>query len=1002
MESLDLLQDVPSGDSKQVVNNRNAKWHKSLRKDSVQTPTMQRIDKHGPKITEEHKQNIHLLSLMKSAQASQQFRIISENTPRFKCLKCNDSLEFSMSGLAEHFQETHSGSLPVFPCDMCTYSTHEFSCFQLHRLGHKDTFASCNICHDNVQRTLSELTKHLNMQHSLNGQYLCETCDKFCSNDVGAFLEHIYQHDIALQGNYIDSYSGHRNGNDLFKELMPVTVMLPFQCTLCDFEAPQKWMMTNHLATVHGEELCRNSKRMIEVHPKAIGLVDTTPGPHRMTRNAVKEMDWMSQDCLALPEREFLDKYCDLSNPDRALEETHRFLERSSTAETGGHNWSKTLQNVLSNVPLDMSVLPKSMKGVMRSDMSHSEIRNNGQDLLVFTTNNKIETPQKDVTGDKGFNTVARSESNPFETCPVGLHSRTDTNGYIPDLSLNQSNCLGSWLCDSNHFTILGLNDLAVSTRIHDNIENREVRFDQGMDVHRKNYVIECKNAERPKNPISANDRNDKDQKSTHKGQLTKKSKRRWKRKVRPKTMDTSSPGLKLLLKKNPVKDEQWMSQGQFPQLHNGILEGYQRLAHPHKTLEQTQQFLQRALAAKDDKKKWSKSPKTGLQNISRDLIALAQSQSNKKVISNSVHLNPTSDDLGVLVGKNKISVPRNCTTKPVGFKMVNGQKHVVFKVIPSGIKDNRAELSLNSVVSKADHDSSVGCLSIAPLCSLPSINTKKHEKVMLPNIDFSNYNFATMDNSMESYEQDSAECSAVTHVTLTPCWNSGAKSNALGADNTNDEGVSSSNFCSQEQCGQPAIGSRQKELSTDDFLQRDLHENRPSCQAVRDDSSPADVYHWKLSQRHVKRTLNLSPLSPTQCIKRPAGDQPVVVLNHPDTEVPEVTSIMEVIHRYDGDIQKVVLSRKTLLALSPAKPVRINDSTNPQTLSAGCIWPENVVKERFILKLKLKKMGRKKYKVVEATSHRSLRPLRFSCWFCGRVFSDQETWMVHGQRHLM
>ncbi|KAM6956186.1 uncharacterized protein znf518a [Aplochiton taeniatus] len=684
MESLGLSQDVPSGDSKRVINNRNAKWHKRLRKGSGRTPTMQGIDKHEPKITEEHKQNMQLLSLMESAQASQPFRSVSENTLRFRCLKCKDSLEFDMSGLAEHFQYAHSGSLPVFPCDMCTYSTHEFSCFQLHRLGHKDTFASCNICHDDVQRTLSELTKHLNMQHSLNGQYVCEPCDKFCTDDVGKFLEHIYQHDIALQENGIGNYSGLRNGNDLFTQLMPVTAMLPFHCTLCDFEAPQKWMITKHLATVHGEEFSRNSKRMMEVHPKTIGLVDTKPGPHRTARKAGKEMDWMSQDCLAVPGREFLYQFCSLSKPDRALEETHRFLERSSTGETVGQNWTKTLQNVLSNVPLDMSISP--------------------------------------------------------------------------------------------------------------------------------------------------NERNDTDQKSTLKDALTKKSKRRQRGKVRLKTMEKSAPGLKLLLKKNPVKDKQWMSQSPFPQLGSGILEDYQRLAHPHKTLEETQRFLQSALAAKNGKKKWSKSPKTELQNISRNIIALTQSKSN-----------------------------------------------------------------------------------------------------------------------------------------------------------TN-----------------PATGNSRGELSKDDFLMHALEENTPSCQTAPEDALPADVHHWKLSQRHVEKTLNLSPLSATQHIKRPVGDQPVVVLNHPDTETPEVSSIMEVIHRYNGDIQKVVLSRKTLHALSPAKPAGISDSANAQALSAGCVWPENVVKERFILKLKLKKRGRRKYEVVEATSHSSQLPARFRCWFCGRVFSDQETWMVHGQRHLM
>jgi hypothetical protein len=51
---------------------------------------------------------------------------------------------------------------------------------------------------------------------------------------------------------------------------------------------------------------------------------------------------------------------------------------------------------------------------------------------------------------------------------------------------------------------------------------------------------------------------------------------------------------------------------------------------------------------------------------------------------------------------------------------------------------------------------------------------------------------------------------------------------------------------------------------------------------------------------------------------------------------------------------------------------------------------------------MKLKKMSRKKYKVVNAVPRSTEPLLRFSCWFCGRAFSDQEVWIGHGQRHLM
>ncbi|KAJ8014537.1 hypothetical protein DPEC_G00041250 [Dallia pectoralis] len=161
---------------------------------------------------------------------------------------------------------------------------------------------------------------------------------------------------------------------------------------------------------------------------------------------------------------------------------------------------------------------------------------------------------------------------------------------------------------------------------------------------------------------------------------------------------------------------------------------------------------------------------------------------------------------------------------------------------------------------------------------------------------------------------------------------------------------------------------------------------------------------HWEPGHRDVERTLKLLPWSPSQLIKRPRGDQPVVVLNHPDTDIPEVTDIMKTVHRYKEEVQKVVLSQKTLkaLAVMEGEAFITNTSEDFQTTFCQSVWPKNRVKERFILKMKLKKMSRRKYKVVNAISHNAEHHLRFRCWFCGRAFSDQEIWIRHGQRHVM
>lgn len=161
----------------------------------------------------------------------------------------------------------------------------------------------------------------------------------------------------------------------------------------------------------------------------------------------------------------------------------------------------------------------------------------------------------------------------------------------------------------------------------------------------------------------------------------------------------------------------------------------------------------------------------------------------------------------------------------------------------------------------------------------------------------------------------------------------------------------------------------------------------------------------WQPVAKEVERTLRLAPFSSLQQIKCPRRYQPVVVLNHPDADIPEVTNIMKVVHRYRGAVNKVSLSQKTVQALSELSAqgrkslnkgfLSHNDDPRPRPLQSS-------VRERFLLKLKLKKKSKKKYEVVETLSGCTQEPLAFDCWFCGRHFSSQEDWIGHGQRHLM
>lgn len=157
----------------------------------------------------------------------------------------------------------------------------------------------------------------------------------------------------------------------------------------------------------------------------------------------------------------------------------------------------------------------------------------------------------------------------------------------------------------------------------------------------------------------------------------------------------------------------------------------------------------------------------------------------------------------------------------------------------------------------------------------------------------------------------------------------------------------------------------------------------------------------WIPAAKEVERTLKLAPFSSVQRIKCPRRYQPVVVLNHPDADIPEVANIMKIVNRYRGAVTKVSLCQKTLQALSDLG-VPDEDSTlsNEERLRPRLI--QTFARERFLLKMKLRRKNKKKYEVVKPSSGCRQSTVLFDCWFCGRIFTNQEDWIGHGQRHLM
>lgn len=947
MDSVDICAATSRGDNKRCVNKKNRDWHKRLhlRKTAVQPPTMQSEDKQGPKkIAEEWEQSTVWPSSKKPPQGAQQGQHRtndSSNTLRFTCSQCRDNLEYVPKDLVKHFEENHRGSPPVFSCHMCTFSTHEFSYLQVHLLSHKDTFSSCSICNDNVQRTWSEFSAHLTVYHCQNGKFSCEICQKFSTGDARVFLEHTYAHNLGLEGT-----------NDLSLQTKgkfgPKSTTQTLRCQHCGFEASQKWLITKHVKAVH---FCQNGnqrkkkKKKEEVHSTAMKQKDPIPKiKPRLTRSAVREMCWLTQDCLSLPGREFLDKYCNLSDPQTTLEETQQFLMKSVAGESGDQKWTKALKTVLSNVPQDMNHL-KSENGVVP----------NSSDLTVLTVKNKITVAQNGATYAKRLKMMTSSdkempECSPDDACCVveqnGCQSNSNDHTPCPQTETKPSDV-----------SMPAQSEPSECTQMQENRENQELKTDQQVEEQSK----------KTEEPMHEGGIDIEEQTSIHKV-VPKKKRRRRKRKARSKRVDKRSSGLalKIVLKKNPVKEKQWVSQSSLSPSGGGPTDDY--LQSPHKTLDETVQIFENTLQTEVHQKKRTKASETDVD----------------RPINSSPQSNPGEE------------LTLSCGAKPTGSKNGNGNTAVVPEGLPSTHQEMQddAEKSLQLLGAEVDESSSACMTGQTDVRAATGTEVEMCPGNIRLQTSGSGTGCHVSDDELSlaadggTPHSSNTKSSPVSQPVIT----------AQGKVNSEDLSLA----LSSEHSDHSVEGMRDREVPADSCPDLLSNTNSPARKAIQQEPSPASGHQWQPLPKNLERTLKLVAINPSQLVKRPAGDQPVVVLNHPDADIPEVARIMEVINRYRGEVQKVVLSRRTVNALS-AMDGNIPDTNDPKdTQPDSARRAKNSVQERFLLKLKLRRLSRKKYEVVGAVSPSRDVERMFRCWFCGRAFASQETWMVHRQRHLV
>ncbi|XP_037638564.1 uncharacterized protein LOC119495814 [Sebastes umbrosus] len=929
MDSVDICAATSRRDNKRRVNKKNRDWHKRLhlRKTAVQPPTMQCGDKRGPKkIAEEWEQSTVWPSSKKPPkEAQQQGRRRTNDTLRFTCSQCGDNLEYVPKDLVKHFEDNHRGNKPVFSCHTCTYSTHEFSYLQVHLLSHKDTFSSCSICNDNVQRTWPEFSAHLTAYHCKNGKYSCEMCQKFSTGDVRVFLEHMCAHNLGLEGAKELSLRT-KGGKNKFG---PKTTTQTLRCQHCSYEASHKWLLTKHIKAVH---VCQNGNRRKkktkeELCPLAMKPNDPIPKMKpRLTRSAVREMCWLTQDCLSLPGREFLDKYCHMSDPQTTLEETQQFLMKSVAGETDDQKWTKALKTVLSNVPQDMNLHPKSENGIV----------SNSSDLTVLTVKNKITVAQNGATYAKRLKMMTSSDKETVSPEGAPDDARRVVENECQSNSSGHTPCPQTETKLNNGVSAPAQSEPTECIQMQENRENQELKNDQEIEEQSK----------KPEEPIHEDGisselkltNESEEQTSVHKV-VPKNKRRRRKRRARSKRADRRSSGsaLKIVLKKNPVKEKQWVSQ-------SGPTDDCHGPPSSHTTPKETAQTLQNTPLAEVQQKIWTKAD---LDDPSEAITSSPQSTPGEE-------LKPMASD-----------------------KNMDGNTPVVLEGSPHQEMQNDAEKSQQ--LSEAEVDESGSACETGRSDSTTAAAATEVETCP-ENAQLQTSGGGT-DCHVSEEEMSSAADGATPRSSYTP------DTQPVITAQGNSEDVSLAVL------SESVEGMRDGEVPGDSFP--DLLDD------LQQEPSPAAGRPWQPLPKNLERTLKLVAINPSQLVKRPAGDQPVVVLNHPDADIPEVARIMEVIKRYRGEVQKVVLSRKTANALSAmdGEVPEMNDDDDDDD-SEG--FAKNSVQERFMLKLKLRRLSRKKYEVVDAAAPSSDAATKFRCWFCGRLFACQEMWMVHRQRHLM
>lgn len=371
-------------------------------------------------------------SSKKSRCKIQQGAVFSGKILSFGCSECKDDSTYSPNDLLKHFRGIHKGTLPTYPCDLCGFVTHEFPALQRHRIGHRNTLVTCEICNDNVQYSLLLLTRHYIMCHSMNGHFRCEKCE-FSTLDAGTFVQHIHRHNETnikcVKCQHVSS-----NKDEYQKHLKLHSGTFPFTCQICGYGAARKEYLTKHMVNIHSEETekqsgwrakedCNNSLSNSSAGLKLLLKKSPSAGGES------NESQWISK--LNPVPGTLLDQNGRVTNPEKTGEENPSFLERVAG--------KKEAKKVSLNRELHASQAIVSMPSPSQeTEGSGSDASgpNNANGLTVLMVKNKISLPPNCTTKVMGFKMVDGKKHLVLKVIPTAKMESSPQNMSAADKEL--------------------------------------------------------------------------------------------------------------------------------------------------------------------------------------------------------------------------------------------------------------------------------------------------------------------------------------------------------------------------------------------------------------------------------------------------------------------------------------------------------------------------------------------------------------------------------------